>query len=404
MRSTRTKDPLRAKAMQRMIDTCGPKDRGAWDLLEQITEDDPKIGRPPKTLPELFDLWASTPVTRFDPASGEPIAPGDDERLKFVREQLRNVDLSPLVDDFYTALTRAAEAVSDDTAKHYRAAVRLFVPKNELVPLSKLCDRELRQWLEDMDDVEAGTVRKRGIGMMRFIGWLRGKGHLHYDPMADITLPPQGPPLCHYIEVADATRLADTCTGQYRLLEYVLPGTAIEVTTSLRIRVRDVSKAETSIHAPGTKSYNRDRVVIVADFAWPAVLELMKGKHADARLFDLIPDRWYARDAHASAVAALVAKDHRVYAEMAGGIAHNYTMRDHRHTWAVRAVRSGWPIPGIAEQLGHGDGGVLALRVYGRFRPKAEERQKWEAMATARDQELAKAASNTDNHGPRKVP
>jgi integrase len=62
-------------------------------------------------------------------------------------------------------------------------------------------------------------------------------------------------------------------------------------------------------------------------------------------------------------------------------------MRDQRHTWAVRAARSGWPIEGVARQLGHKDG-TLALRVYGRFSPTNEERDRWEAMATARDESI----------------
>src|SRR5947207_2498453 len=74
MRSTRTKDRLRAKAMQRMVDTLGPSDRGAWDLLELVTVEEPKTKKPRKTLPQLFDLWASTAITRHDPM-GQPIAP-----------------------------------------------------------------------------------------------------------------------------------------------------------------------------------------------------------------------------------------------------------------------------------------------------------------------------------------
>jgi hypothetical protein len=44
---------------------------------------------------------------------------------------------------------------------------------------------------------------------------------------------------------------------------------------------------------------------------------------------------------------------------------------------------------GGAQQLGHSDGGVLFLKVYGKFMPKKEERDRWEKMATARDEELA---------------
>ena len=45
---------------------------------------------------------------------------------------------------------------------------------------------------------------------------------------------------------------------------------------------------------------------------------------------------------------------------------HCYTMREQRHKWAVCAARSGWPIDGVARQLGHKDR-TLALRVYGQF-------------------------------------
>jgi integrase len=389
-RSTRTRDRLRAKAMQHMIDVLGPDDRGAWDLVRLVTVNESKTKRPNLTLPQLFDLWASAPVTRHAP-DGLPIAPSDDERMRHVRAHLKTVDVSPLVDDFFKVLTGPSEGVGDDTAKHYRSAVRLFVPKDETVLATKFSEREITAWLEEMDDVEPGTVRKRGVGLHRFIAWLRDRGVLQFDPMAEITLPSQGPPLAHFLEVPDVERLADTQDGAYRLLSYVLPATAMEVSTALSVRVRSVSRTDRTMHAPGTKTYNRDRVVRVAEFAWDAVLELLKGKHPDTRLFDLIPDRWTAGDAHTAARDALVEAGHRVFAEMPGGAAHLYTMRDHRHTWAVRAVRSGWPIEAVARQLGHVNG-ILALKVYARFVPRQDEINKWELMATARDAIIAQEA------------
>jgi integrase len=231
--------------------------------------------------------------------------------------------------------------------------------------------------------------------MHRFISWLRGRGTLTFDPMAELVLPPPGDPLCHYLEVADVIQLADSLSGQHRLFEYLLPGTAMEVTTALTVRVRDVSKLEMSIHAAGTKTHTRNRVVPIAEFAQAAALELLKGKHPDTRLFDQIHDRWRARDEHAAAVKRLIEQGHRVYGEMAGGVAHEYTLRDHRHTWAVRAVRSAWPLSAVSEVLGHADGGVLVLKVYGRFRPTSDERKKWEAQAAVRDRAMAKDAKRT---------
>jgi integrase len=68
-------------------------------------------------------------------------------------------------------------------------------------------------------------------------------------------------------------------------------------------------------------------------------------------------------------------------------------MRDARHTWAVRAARSGWPIEGVARQLGHVDG-TLALKVYCRFVPQRVERDRWERMAAERDAAQSAATKN----------
>jgi hypothetical protein len=49
--------------------------------------------------------------------------------------------------------------------------------------------------------------------------------------------------------------------GTDAALRVMLPGTALEVSTALTVRVRQVSTIDKEIHAPGTKAYNRNRVV-----------------------------------------------------------------------------------------------------------------------------------------------
>ena len=51
----------------------------------------------------------------------------------------------------------------------------------------------------------------------------------------------------------------------------------------------------------------------------------------------------------------------------------DYTLRDSRHSWAVRARRRGISFEHIADQLGHVDTS-LAHKVYGRFKRTIEER------------------------------
>jgi integrase len=384
-RSTGTSDRVEARAIDQMLAYLGPRPYGveAWDLLDRVLEGE-------LTLAELATHWRSVPLVEDPRAELGVRPPTDPERLDHVRALLTDLDLVPLLEGpFFEAMTRPASGIREDSAKHYRAAVRTLIgaPAEDETPAppfyrSQLTSDALLEWIEGMDDVGPGTVRKRGMGMRRFTAWLLAHRYILRDPMATIPLPPQGPPLCHYLETADAVRLADAQAGEHRLFSATLAGTALEVTTGLEVRVRAVSVQDREIHAPGTKTYTRDRVVRVAEWAWPAVLEAMRGKHPDSRLFAGIPDRWIARDSHIAAVKHLATPEgggHLIYVTP-----KPYTLRDQRHTWAVRAVRSGWPIELVSRQLGHANA-ILALLVYAKFIPTQQERDRWEQLAAARD-------------------
>lgn len=382
-RPTGTFDPQRAKLIDRMIEVLGTG-KGAWDVLSLVTD------RPySMTLAELYSRWMAAPVTRWDKKTGKPIEPSSDERLTHLRESLDSVNLEPLIKSWREALVGPAIHVSADTADHYVSAVRTLIDEGEVFAREDLSEQAIRVWLEEMDDVVPSTARKRAIGLHQFIHWLKGRGLLTHDPMREITLPESGDPLCHYLELDEVTLLSDKSAGQMKEFELVLPGTGMEVSVALQARVRDVSKAEEEIRAAGTKAYTRDRVVRVAGFAWPAVLELTRRKHPDTRLFDEIPHRFFARDAHTEIRKALVEDKHRCFAFMSGNLPHDYTLRDHRHTWAVRHARAGVPLEAIARQLGHRDT-VLASKVYGKFVPSKGERERYEKMAALADTERAK--------------
>jgi integrase len=48
---------------------------------------------------------------------------------------------------------------------------------------------------------------------------------------------------------------------------------------------------------------------------------------------------------------------------------HRITHHDLRHLFATRCIESGVDIQTISRWLGHRDGGVLAMKVYGHLRP-----------------------------------
>lgn len=378
-RSTGTKDRVTARAIDRMIEVLGPEGKHAWDVLETVTSTPPRW-----TLSELWRRWMAVP-SRVDETSGDPIEPSVDERIKALRAQLQETDLAVLVDDFYKVLTGPAGGIAEDTADHYVAAIRTLIPEGKPFYKSQLTPAALTTWLEKMEKVAPATVRKRGDGMRRFTKWLKGRGILEQDPMRDIKLPAAGAPRVLFLDTKDAKRLADAQPGQYRIYSALLAGTGIEVSVALQLRKRDVDERTREIRAAGTKTHARDRIVRVAEWAWPYVKEILKGKMPDAPLFDEIPHRWAAQEAHQDAVDALLEKKFTIY--------RGYTMRDHRHTWAVRAVRSGWPLEAVSRQLGHANT-VLVAKVYGRFQPTQQERDRWEQLATARDELMAKESSD----------
>jgi integrase len=346
-RSTGTRDVVTARKMQGMIDELGPKGERAGDVIDAIV-----TGR--LTLPALYDLWR---VSNRD--------------IGAIRSRLADIDLEPLVVTWHEVLTAGK---SHDTASHYLHHVRSLIPKGKPFARSQLTSERLQQWLDELD-ASAATKRKAGAAMASFTAWLARRKLAQMNLMRDVMMPPAGKPRIHHLETEEATKLADTQAEPYRSFSALLAGSGIEVSVALELRRRDVDVKNREIRAAGTKTHTRDRVVRVAEWAWPYVLGRLTGLLPDAKLFPDIPDRWQAREAHAAAVKSLAAEF---------PIFRGYTMRDARHTYAVRAIRAGTPAELVARQLGHANA-VLVHKVYGRFSPSQEERSKWELIATAQD-------------------
>jgi len=368
MRTTSTRDTVTAKRMQAMVDAIAPKGKRRWALVDALV--DYRI-----TVPEMYDVYLEV---------------GRD--LDLLEARLADVNIEPMVAEWAKNPGGKVKPGSDSAA-HYLHHVRGFIPKGEPFHLSQFTTAAIQQHIEELDAAPA-TKRKAGAAISSFGRWLFRRNVLKTKPMRDVELPSAGAPRVSFLETADAIRLAEAQPSPYREYSALLAGSGIEVSAALKLRRRDVDMTKKEIHAAGTKAYTRDRIVRVADWAWPYVERIAKGLTPDARLFAGIPDRWVAADKHNEAINGKPAVAGR--AEVKGLVAQfpiygGYTMRDHRHTWAVRAVRSGMPIEMVARQLGHTNG-ILALKVYGRFVPHSAERDRWEQAASKHDVERKEEA------------
>ncbi len=63
----------------------------------------------------------------------------------------------------------------------------------------------------------------------------------------------------------------------------------------------------------------------------------------------------------------------------------HHRLHDARHFYAIRRERAGTPYELVARQLGHADVQMVA-RVYGRYAPRSDERDRWEKLAALLDE------------------
>jgi len=306
------------------------------------------------------------------------------KKLDDIRQELDDQDLEPFVDKWLEA---DASGRGQDTINHYRHAVRKLIPADKPFARSRFTPAELDKWVSEYPG-SAGTKLKARAAMSQFAKFLVRRGVIKSNPMRDVQRPATPAPRLRYLEASDMKRLADAQPEPFRTFSALIGGTGIDVSDALRLKRRDVDLNNREIRAAGTKTHSRDRIVRVAEWAWPYVKRQCARLHPDAPLFTGI-DRWTAGDAHRAACEALAIEDYR--------------QKDQRHSYAVRAMRAGTPAEIIARQMGHVDA-IMVLKVYGRFAPSQSERDRWERIAAAQDKERAKAANTKKRSVPFRVP
>jgi integrase len=336
-KSTGTPDRATARSIERALHELAH--RRAWDLLNAMIDDRITVG-------DLYDAVRN----RTEDA---------------LRAKLNDVDLEPLI-AAWVAVQQAD--VAPDTMAHYLHVVRTLIVPGKPFPRSQFTAAALEDWLARHKG-KSGTRRKAHAAMSQFAKFLVRRRIIAGNPMRDVEAPRPGKPRCRWLEVPDLMRLADAQPAPYRVLSALFGGSGIEVSVALGLRARDVDHPRREVRAAGTKTHARDRIVRVAEWAWPYLEEHCRQLLPNAPLFPHC-DRWRAQDHHKAACEALGIEDYRVH--------------DQRHSYAVRAARAGTPAELIARQLGHADA-ILVLKVYGRFMPSQQERDKWERIAAQQD-------------------
>ena len=104
--------------------------------------------------------------------------------------------------------------------------------------------------------------------------------------MKSVSRPAEEKAPVEFYELGEVQRIVGAqATPERRALFAILYGTGIEVSTALRLTRADVWDASREIRAAGTKTHTRDRVCMVAEWAWPVIAAHVKRTLPAARLF-----------------------------------------------------------------------------------------------------------------------
>jgi len=363
-RSTGTSHKATAQAMERMLIALGPRGKRDWEVLDAVLAEEITLGA-------LFDAWQR-----------------DD--LDGLRARLKDVDLTEYLGPWQAWL---GDRITPDTMSHYLAYLRTLMPEGVPFWRSAFMGPTVARWLATRTSlvlkrekaahgsrrrpdaaarsISGGTRRKYLAAAQSFAKYLLEVGVLTNNPLRDVSPPPPADPRCHFLELPDVQRVVDGAAQPLRAIYALAYGAGLEVSAILRLVDADVDAGARQVRARGTKAWTRDRLARVADWAWPFVAEHLSTVLPGERVFRGV-DRWGVGEAHRHRLRAL-------------GL-EGYRLHDARHHWAVRMARAGAPFELIARQLGHRDVAMVA-KVYGRFKPDTEERDRWERIAAGRDAE-----------------
>jgi len=338
-----------------------------WKLLDAITgvplESTPDgqstRSRPTLDLLELYDAWTHRHLGTLD-------------RL---RERLDDVDLEPYVREWIKAVASELPKHSDTPAR-YELHVRSLIPERKHFSRSALTYRRIVQWLGDLE-VSDPTRRKYRAALSSFCTYLVKAEVIQSNPVVSVKAPRAAAARQRYLEMLEITKLIEAQAEPFRTLSALMHGTGMEISAALKVKRADVDSLTKKVRAHGTKTHARDREVYVDAWAWSYVERHIRTLTPSAPLFPGLT-RWSASDSHRDACRVL------------GADFADYRMHDARHSYAVRAIRSGAPLEHVARQLGHADT-QMVVKVYGRYKPTEAECREWERRAELQDAERAKA-------------
>lgn len=340
-RSLGVSDPAAAKAICGFLDWC--VGAGRRDVLDPIAAG---------TLSPVpaFRAWHANTLDDFMRERAAPV--------------VVDLDLEPFVAKWVGEMERLKKPNERGRAK-YEFAVRTLVTKG--YGKSAFTRSGIREWLLAIAKTGVTQPNRYRAALSSFAKFLVLIEQLDANPVLGVPAGPEAEPRTRHLTPEQVPMLLDALPEPYRALHAVMLCTSGEVSPVLALHARDIDRTKRTVKVHGTKSSRhgtyRNRTCYVYA-RWHGVWDRYVEPHLKALKAlpgaAVFPGLTYtvARARLETAVEELGWDDYHVH--------------DHRHTWAVQAMRDGLSVMVVAKQLGHVNA-VMTLRVYGVFQPTADD-------------------------------
>lgn len=289
------------------------------------------------TLAQLFDAYETGSVD------------------KMLRE-LNDPDLSTLLSEWGGNAT-------------YRLQVRRMIPEGEKFPASRFTRKAVSEFLAGLTKLSkddrtpttepaSGSTRNRyRAALSVFAGWLVEREILEANPVREVKASKPNPAREVWLSRAQAKTLINRLPEPYNAIEALMAATGMELGAVLALHGRDIDFEQQTVHAHGSKTAWRNRVVRSTErWAWQVFANYARTKLPDAQVFTVRDDSVWKVHTKVSKAAKIPAS----------------TIHDWRHSYAVWSLRDGMRPEVIARQLGHKDP-TLLMKVYGKYVPTKDD-------------------------------
>lgn len=245
------------------------------------------------------------------------------------------------------------------TPEVYWQQVTSLVVPGKPFPAADLTKGRVIQWLTSRAKASSGTRRKYLYALRSFINYLLDMNALTVDPLAGIKAPKKNRARDRWVTADVDETIVANALPRYQAFFAFIHGTGCDVGSAERARKGDVNLFAGRADIRGTKTDRRAvHQAVIEPWALAYVrahLRTMQDADRDALLFPGLPRRSF-QQYHGKLTARLGVTD--------------YTLKDARHSVAVRMRKAGKTFEQIAQQLGTSV--FQAVTVYSKFQPDAD--------------------------------